>query len=40
MEVHWHLPRILASLLENNQETDHIKIPVVLQEYFKEKEIR
>jgi seryl-tRNA synthetase len=34
------LPRILASLLENNQEKDHIKIPAVLQSYFKEKEIR
>jgi seryl-tRNA synthetase len=34
------LPRILASLLENNQETGHIKIPAVLQEYFKEKEIK
>ena len=34
------LPRILASILENYQEADHIKIPEVLQGYFKEKEIR
>jgi seryl-tRNA synthetase len=34
------LPRILASILENYQETDHIRIPGVLQDYFKEKEIR
>ncbi len=34
------LPRILASILENNQQPDHIKIPEVLQQYFKEKEIR
>jgi seryl-tRNA synthetase len=34
------LPRILASILENYQEQDHIRIPEVLQEYFKEKEIR
>ncbi len=34
------LPRILAGILENYQETDHIRIPDVLQDYFKEKEIR
>ena len=34
------LPRILASILENFQAEDHIKIPAVLQEYFKEKEIK
>ena len=34
------LPRILASILENYQQEDHIKIPEVLWEYFKEKEIR
>lgn len=34
------LPRILASILENYQQADHIKIPEVLWEYFKEKEIR
>ncbi len=34
------LPRILASILENYQEHDHIRIPEVLQDYFKEKEIR
>jgi seryl-tRNA synthetase len=28
------LPRILASLLENNQTADGIKIPKVLQKYF------
>ncbi len=34
------LPRILASILENYQKEDHIEIPEVLWEYFKEKEIR
>ena len=34
------LPRILASILENYQEEDHIRIPGVLQDYFREKEIR
>jgi seryl-tRNA synthetase len=34
------LPRILASILENYQEEDHIRIPAVLQEYFRDKEIR
>ena len=34
------LPRILASILENYQEEDHIRIPLVLQDYFREKEIR
>jgi seryl-tRNA synthetase len=34
------LPRILASILENYQESDHIRIPEVLQDYFREKEIR
>ncbi|MFL5788286.1 MAG: serine--tRNA ligase, partial [Flavisolibacter sp.] len=28
------LPRIMASLLENNQTEDGIKIPVVLYKYF------
>jgi len=34
------LPRILASILENYQKEDHIEIPAVLWDYFKEKEIR
>lgn len=34
------LPRILASLLENNQTSDSIKIPVVLWKYFGSEEIR
>jgi len=34
------LPRIMASILENYQETDHIKIPEVLRPYFNENEIR
>jgi seryl-tRNA synthetase len=34
------LPRILASILENYQKEDHIEIPEVLWDYFKEKEIR
>lgn len=28
------LPRIYASLLENNQQKDHIRVPQVLQKYF------
>lgn len=34
------LPRILASLLENNQTTEGIKIPVVLWKYFGSEEIK
>jgi len=34
------LPRILASLLENNQTEDGIKIPVVLWKYFGSEEIK
>jgi seryl-tRNA synthetase len=34
------LPRILASLLENNQTEDSIKIPVVLWKYFGSEEIK
>jgi len=34
------LPRIMASILENYQEADHIKIPEVLRPYFNENEIR
>jgi len=28
------LPRIVAALLENNQATDYIKLPIVLEKYF------
>lgn len=34
------LPRILASLLENNQTEDGIKIPIVLWKYFGSEEIK
>lgn len=34
------LPRILASILENYQQEDHIRIPEVLHDYFKATEIR
>jgi seryl-tRNA synthetase len=30
----------MSSILENYQKEDHIEIPEVLWEYFKEKEIR
>lgn len=33
------LPRIIAAILENNQESDHIKIPQVLHSYLGFKEI-